>query len=207
MTGRYIALEGIEGAGKSTVAALVGQWLQSHGLDVVYVREPGGTPTGERIRDILLDPDGAVAPWTEAMLFAASRAQLVRDIVRPALLDGRWVISDRSVYSSLAYQGIGRGLGLAEVRRVNEAGLDGVWPDLVVLLRLDPTIGWEREAVKDRFAAEGLDLQHRVSRAFDTLSSDEPQRFLSVDASEPAADVVAAICRHLEKRWLTSSAT
>lgn len=207
MSGRYVALEGVEGAGKSTIAVALGAWLEARGLSVVHVREPGGTAIGERIRHILLDPDGDVSPWTEAMLFAAARAQLVREIVAPALDGGRWVVTDRSVYSSLAYQGVGRGLGVAEVRAVNEAGLGGVWPEIVILLRLDPVVGLDRESVRDRIGAAGLDLQHRVSAAFDTLASAEPDRFLSVDAARPLDEVVGAVCRHLEERWLTSSAT
>ncbi len=205
MTGRYIALEGIEGAGKSTVAAALAQRLEALGIEVVLVREPGGTNTGEQIREILLDPDGEVSPWAEALLFAAARAQLARSVVGPALAEGRWVVSDRSVYSSLAYQGVGRGLGLERVRDVNEIGLDGVWPELVVLLRIDPLVGFDREAIRDRIGADGLDLQRTVSQAFDTLARAEPDRFVVVDAGRPLREVVAGVMSLVEDRWVTSS--
>ena len=137
----YVAFEGIEGAGKSTVAEHVGERLEADGRTVVRVREPGGTAVGERIRSILLGHDLAPESWTEALLFAASRAQLAAEVVAPALANGAWVLSDRSVYSSLAYQGAGRKLGIDEVRSANEPGLMGVWPSLVILLSVDPSEG------------------------------------------------------------------
>ena len=207
MRGRYIAFEGVEGAGKSTVAAALTAHLGERGVEVVNVREPGGTATGERIRDVLLDPDGHVEPWTEALLFAAARAQLSAEIVGPALDAGRWVVTDRSVYSSLAYQGEGRGLGVDPVRRVNELGLRGVWPELIVLLRIDPELGMRREAVRDRIGDEGIQLQTRVSRAFDTLAAAQPERFAVVDAERRLTQVVAEVCEIVEARWLTSTAT
>lgn len=207
MRGRYVALEGIEGAGKSTVAAALAGHLERRGIEVVSVREPGGTPTGERIRRVLLDPDGTVDPWSEALLFAAARAQLAAQLVGPALTAGRWVVSDRSVYSSLAYQGGGRGLGVAEVRTANELGLRGVWPELVVLLRVDPALGFRREAVRDRIGGAGIDLQIRVSEAFDTLAAAEPQRFAVVDAAKGIATVVGEVCEIVEARWMTATGT
>lgn len=207
MTGRYIALEGIEGAGKSTVAAALAAYLRGRGAEVVIVREPGGTSTGERIRRVLLDPEGTVDPWSEALLFAAARAQLAAEKVGPALRAGTWIVSDRSVYSSLAYQGGGRGLGLTEVRTVNELGLRGVWPELVILLRVDPAVGFRREAVRDRIGADGIELQVRVSQAFDTLAHAEPDRFVVVDAAGELDAVVARVCEIVEARWMTSTAT
>ena len=205
MKGRYLAFEGIEGAGKSTVVAAVTTWLQVQGIDVVAVREPGGTPLGEQIRQILLDPEGAMVPWAEAMLFSAARSELAAEVVAPALADGTWVVSDRSVYSSLAYQGGGRGLGIDQVRVVNEAGLGGVWPELVILLRVAPESGLDRQHDPDRIGGAGIELQHRVSAAFDTLAEAEPHRFLVVDASLPVDEVVATVCAGLEERWTISS--
>ncbi len=205
MTPPYIAFEGIEGAGKSTIAAVIVDRLAARGVDVVRVREPGGTATGERIRSVLLDPDGDVAPWTEAMLFAAARAQLAAAVVGPALAGGRWVVSDRSVYSSLAYQGGGRGLGVERVRAVNEAGLQGVWPDLVVLLRLSAEEGLRRQAVPDRIGGAGLELQRRVAAAFDTLATTEPDRMVVIDAARPLGTVVEDVWRVVEERWMVSS--
>lgn len=203
--GRYLALEGIEGAGKSTVAGLIAERMAEAGADVLRVREPGGTPTGERIRSVLLDPGGEVAPWTEALLFAAARAQLAASVVGPAVASGRWVVSDRSVYSSLAYQGGGRELGLDVVREVNAAGLCGVWPDAVVLLRLDAAEGLRRQSVPDRIGGAGIALQRRVSQAFDTLAAMEPDRITVVDAARPLATVVDDVWRVVEERWLASS--
>ncbi|MBU1891184.1 dTMP kinase [Patescibacteria group bacterium] len=186
----YIAFEGVDGAGKTTAATVVEATLRAQGREVVLVREPGGTPTGEEIRRILLHSDDSVAAWTEAMLFAASRAQLAVEVISPALKAGKVVLSDRTVYSSLAYQGGARGLGIEAVRQVNEAGLQGVWPAQVVLLRLDPEIGLEREDVHDRISIEGLALQRKVADAYDVLAHEEPERFIVVDASQPLEMVV-----------------
>lgn len=205
MTGHYIALEGIEGTGKSTIAARLAGHLQQHGIDVVRVREPGGTATGERIRQVLLDPSGEVAPWSEALLFAAARAQLAAELVGPALRSGKWVISDRSVYSSLAYQGGGRRLGVAEVRRVNAPGLGDVWPEMVVLLRLDAATGLSRQHDADRIGGEGIAFQTTVGETFDRLAAAEPGRFVVVDASEDIKAVWAAVLEQVEKRWAISS--
>ena len=203
--GPYIAFEGIEGAGKSTIAARVVARLVALGHRVTPVREPGGTPTGERIRRVLLDDDGVVAPWTEALLFAAARAQLARDVVGPARATGSWVVSDRSVYSSLAYQGGGRGLGVDLVRRVNTPGLGEQWPELVVLLRIEPDAGIARQEEPDRIGSESLAFQTAVSATFDTLAADEPERFHVVDASRPIDDVLADVWDRIEETWLTSS--
>lgn len=200
----YIAFEGIEGAGKSTVAARIADRLRSAGHAVLEVREPGGTPAGEEIRQVLLHFEGEVAPWTEALLFAAGRSQLAAGPVAAALAGGSWVVSDRSVYSSLAYQGGGRGLGLEGVRTINEIGLAGVWPDLVVLLRVDVSEGLARQAVEDRIGSEGAALHATVAAAFDELAATEPERFVVIDASEPLDDVVAAAWRALESRMPVS---
>ena len=201
MSGRYVALEGIEGAGKSTVARLVAARLQAQGHDVLAVREPGGTEAGELIRHILLDPGGSLSPWAEALLFAAARAQLAREIVGPALAEGRWVVTDRSVYSSLAYQGGGRELGVDTVRALNTPGLEGVWPDLVIVLDVPPLVGLDRQEVADRIGAEGIEFQRRVAGAFAKLAVEDPDRFLTVDAARPLAEVVASVMDALEDRW------
>ena len=207
MTGHYIALEGIEGTGKSTIAARLAAHLEQRGIDVLRVREPGGTATGERIRHVLLDPEGSVAPWSEALLFAAARAQLARELVGPALERGRWVISDRSVYSSLAYQGGGRGLGVAEVLAVNAPGLGDVWPEMVILLRLDAAIGLARQEDPDRIGREGVEFQTRVGEAFEDLAARHPAVFVVVDASAGVASVWESVRAHVEDRWPISSTT
>jgi len=201
MTRRYVAFEGVDGAGKTTVAARVAERLAARGFDVLTVREPGGTPTGEAIRRILLGLGGVVDEWAEALLFAAARSQLASEIVGPALAAGRAVVSDRSVYSSLAYQGGARGLGFEVVRRVNEAGLGGVWPETVVLLRLDPAAGLEREDFADRISTAGLGLQARVAEAYDALAAAEPERFVVLDAAAGFEGVVTAATAEVLRRW------
>lgn len=197
---RYVAFEGVEGAGKSTVAKRVVAELAGRGHEVVAVREPGGTATGEMIRRILLDPSGEVGPWAEALLFAAARSQLAAEVVGPALDSGAIVVSDRSVYSSLAYQGGGRGLGVEAVRAVNEAGLGGVWPHHVVLLRIEPATGLARQHDPDRIGSEGVDFQAAVAAAFDEMAAGDPDRFTVLDADQPLEDVVAAALASVEAR-------
>ena len=201
MSRPYIAFEGIEGAGKSTVAERVGERLVADGHRVVRVREPGGTAVGESIRNILLSHDLAPEPWTEALLFAASRAQLAAEVVGPALDDGSWVLTDRSVYSSLAYQGAGRRLGIEDVRSVNEPGLLGVWPSLVILLAVDAAEGLSRQAVGDRIGDEGIHFQQAVADGFATIAAAEPDRFVVVDAGAPLDVVVDAAYREVQGRW------
>ena len=200
MTGHYVALEGIEGAGKSTIARYLADHLRSTGRDVVIVREPGGTAPGEGIRDLLLHGEH-LEPWTEALLFAAQRAQLVAEVVRPALAAGTWVISDRTVYSSLAYQGGARGLGVETVRSVNAAGLLGTWPELVVVLQLEPTTGLSRQAVPDRIGAEGVRFQQRVADTFAALAEIEPDVFRMVRADRSLAEVIASVIEVVDERW------
>ncbi len=188
--GRYVAFEGIEGAGKSTIADRVADQLEISGHSVVRVREPGGTDVGERIREILLGGSHAPVPRAEAALFAAARAQLMQEKVMPALESGSWVLSDRSAYSSLAYQAAGRGLGFDEVRSLNDIALGGLWPDVVVLLRIDPDVGLARQEVDDRIGSESRAFHRRVADAFDTLADQDPKRFIVVDAAAPLPAVV-----------------
>jgi dTMP kinase len=189
---KYIAFEGIDGAGKSTVASRFADALSATGERVVRVREPGGTDVGEGIREILLGHDWNPAPWPEALLFAAARAQLAAEIIAPALNSGAWVVGDRSVYSSLAYQGGARGLGIETVRRVNQAGLGDVWPDLVVLLEVDPSTALARQDDPDRIGGEGIEFQEAVASAFAKIASEERERFLVVDAGSDLDSVVEA---------------
>ncbi len=191
MIGRYLAVEGVDGAGKTTIAGALVAALEARGEDVLPVREPGGTPTGEAIRRVLLHSDDLVAAWTEAMLFAASRAQLAAEVIGPALQAGKVVVSDRTVYSSLAYQGGARGLGIEKVRRVNEAGLQGVWPDHVLLLQVDAAAALDREDAADRISVEGVALQRKVSEAYGQIAAAEPGRFTVIDASRPIEEVIS----------------
>ncbi|HLU32127.1 MAG TPA: dTMP kinase [Acidimicrobiia bacterium] len=193
---RYLAVEGVDGAGKSTVCRELASRLQARGGTVVEVREPGGTRLGEEIRSILLHGE-AMAPWTEALLFAAQRAQLAAEVIAPALARGDFVVSDRSYFSSLAYQGGARGLGIERVRTVNEAGLDGVVPDLVAVLWLDPDDALSRQDGIDRIGGEGSAFQREVAAAYRRLAAEDPERVHLVDGSRPVEAVVDEIMEML----------
>jgi dTMP kinase len=192
----FVVFEGGEGAGKSTQVDLLAEWLRDHGVEVVVTREPGGTPLGERLREILLAVEtGVLAPRTEALLYAADRAEHVASLVRPALDRGAVVVSDRYVDSSIAYQGAGRALEPADVARLSEWGTDGLVPDLTVLLDLDPEVGHRRFATPaDRLESEPLDFHRRVREGFLALAGEHPARYLVVDATEPA-ELVSEIVR------------
>jgi dTMP kinase len=172
---RYIALEGGDGSGKSTVARALADCLEGIGEDVITVREPGGTPLGEAIRELLLDSE-TLDHWAEVFLFAAQRAELAREVVVPALESDTWVVSDRSYYSSIAYQGRARGLGEAAVRQINELGLDGAVPDYVFVLDVEPEAALARQHREDRIGSEGVDFQKLVREAYLELARAEPDR-------------------------------
>ncbi len=191
MSGFYLALEGIEGSGKSTLGRLLAERLAERQIASISVREPGGTELGEELRRLVLHA-GHVAPWAEAALFAAARAQLAAEVIAPALADGTWIISDRSYYSSLAYQGGGRDLGVDAVRRLNETVLDGVLPDLVVVLDVEPEVGFARETERDRIGEGGLALQRRVAESYRTLAADD-DRVVLVDASATPEQLAESI--------------
>ena len=188
MAGLFVTIEGIDRSGKTTQARRL---IDALGDDALLVREPGGTPAGERIRDLLKDPAVELSARTEALLFAAARAELVGTVVRPALEAGRVVVSDRFLDSSLAYQGHARGLGEAEVRRVNDWAIAGLEPDLTVLLRIDPAEAAARAGEADRFEDEGLELQRRVADAYEELATSP--RWRAVDAARDPDEVAAEI--------------
>lgn len=193
---RYIALEGVDGSGKSTVGAALADRIRSRGEDVVVTREPGGTGFGEVIRGMLLDSDH-LGIRAEVLLFAAQRAVLVDEVIRPALERGEWVISDRTYYSSLAYQGHARGVGEDWVRRVNEWAVDGVQPDLVVVLDVDPEEGLRRQHRADRIGREGVEFQSRVRAAYLDVARREPGRVLVLPGSLTVEQMVDAILERL----------
>ncbi len=193
---RYVALEGGDGSGKSTVALALAERLQALGNESVLVREPGGTEIGEVVRGLLLDRE-SVEPWTEVMLFAAQRAQLAGEVIRPALARGAWVVSDRSYYSSIAYQGRARRLGEEIVRKINEAGLGGTVPDKVFVLDVDPVLALGRQHRPDRIGREGVEFQERVREAYRDLSLAEPDRVVLLDGMGSVASLLDAISRSL----------
>ncbi|PZQ10490.1 MAG: dTMP kinase [Rhodanobacter denitrificans] len=196
MRGRLITLEGGEGAGKSTVLATVRERLVAHGLDVVVTREPGGTPLGEAVRALVLDPAyGPVCAESELLLMFAARAQLVRSVIEPALAAGRWVLSDRYTDASYAYQGGGRGQPVARIAEL-EAWAAGVRPDLTLLLDLPVAQGLARagsRAAADRIEAERDDFFERVRTAYRARAAAEPQRFRVIDAAAELGAVQAAV--------------
>jgi dTMP kinase len=205
-TGVFIAFEGVEGAGKGTQVKLLEEYLRSLGHDVLITREPGGTDLGEHLRELLLDPrTGHVDARTEALLFAASRSQHVAAVIRPALAAGKIVISDRYVDSSLAYQGWARGLGEQDVLTLNVWATQGLFPDLVILLHVEPELGLLRSTeAMDRMELEGGDFHAKVADAFLKIAEEHPERFVVIDSDkEPAQvadDVRAAADRLLRDR-------
>ncbi|HEU5112419.1 MAG TPA: dTMP kinase [Acidimicrobiia bacterium] len=193
---RYIALEGGDGSGKTTLSAALAARLRSSGDEVVEVREPGGTPLGETVRELVLDSE-QVDHWAEVFLFAAQRAQLARDVVAPALQRGAWVISDRTYYSSIAYQGRARGLGEEQVREINEIGLEGVEPSRVFVIDIDAGAALRRQGRPDRIGSESVDFQKEVSAAYRDLALAEPSRVLLLDGSGSVEELVDRIMMEL----------
>lgn len=176
----FISLEGVDGSGKSTQARLLAAAL---GPETVAIREPGGTEAAERIRELLADPGLALAPLAEMLLFCAARADLTERVIRPALEAGRDVVCDRFSDSTVAYQGAARGLGVGEAISLCDTASDGLWPDLTLLLRIDPEQALGRAGGRDRFESEGLRLQRAVAAAYDEIAALAPDRVVAVDAA------------------------
>jgi dTMP kinase len=198
--GFFLVLEGGEGAGKSTQLSMLADWLTAKGHEVVLTREPGATPLGERLRELLLDPaTEGLSPRAEALLYAADRAQHVDTVIRPALERGAIVVSDRYVDSSVAYQGAGRSLAPAEVTRISSWATGGLVPNLTVVLDVDPAVGLERSGgPADRLEAEPMEFHRRVREAFLSAAAHTPKRYLVVDASFPVEEVSARLRERLE---------
>ena len=186
MRGLFVTFEGIDRSGKTTQARLLCEALGSEALGV---REPGGTPAGERVRDLLKDAQVPLGSEAEALLFAAVRAELVQKVIRPALEGGKVVVSDRFVDSSLAYQGGARGLGVEEVEAVNRFATGSLVPDLTFLLEIDPAAAAQRAGERDRFEDEGTALQQAVLEAYERLAAADPGRWRRIDASRAPDEV------------------
>jgi dTMP kinase len=201
-TGYFVVFEGGEGAGKTTQMSAFVRWLEARGEDIVTTREPGGTRIGVKIRETLLDPEMKdMDPRAEALLYAADRAQHVAEVIKPALDAGKIVVSDRFVDSSLAYQGLARGLGLEEIYRISEWATGGVMPDLVFYLQVDPEKGLNRVPTdKDRIEQEAGDFHERVDRAYKDLALRFPERFVVVDASSTPDEVHKAVVAMYQDR-------
>lgn len=186
----FVSLEGIDGSGKSTQAGLLAAAL---GPETLQIREPGGTEAAERIRGLLADPALELDPFAELLLFLAARADVTARVIRPALEGGRDVVADRFADSSVAYQGAARGLGVGETISLTAAATEGLWPDLTLLLRVDPEVGLGRAAGDDRFEAEGLDLQRAVAEAYDEIAQIASDRVVVIDAEGSVEEVHARV--------------
>jgi dTMP kinase len=201
--GVFITFEGCEGSGKSTQAQKLKEYLESRGKEVVMVREPGSTPVGEKIREILLGSGASmeIAPITEALLFAADRAQQVRDVIRPALDRGAIVIGDRYIDSSLAYQGVARGCGLEAVKNLNEWATDNLEPNLTLFLDLPVAEGLSRvsETDTDRIEKEKVEFHENVRSGYSMLQKIFSYRYSVIDARGTEAEVHSRILGEVEK--------
>ena len=189
----FITFEGLDGSGKSTQAELLAESVRQAGRDVVTTREPGGTPLGERVRELLLQGNG-IAPWAEAALFAAARAELVEEVIAPALERGAVVICDRYLDSSLAYQGVARGLGIERVLQLNLPAIGERLPDRTFLLEIDPDESARRVGENgDRIERENGQFRRQVAEAYRLLAETFPQRIEPVDGSRPPETIAKEI--------------
>jgi dTMP kinase len=193
----FVSLEGVDGSGKSTQARRL---VEALGDDTVAIREPGGTEAAERIRELLADPAVPLDPMAELMLFLAARAEVTERVIRPALGAGRHVVADRFSDSSVAYQGAARELGVGEVIGLCETATDGLWPDLTLLLRIDPEAGLGRAAGEDRFEQEGLALQQAVATAYEEIAIIASDRVAVIDATGSVEEVHARVMEAVRER-------
>lgn len=199
--GFFVVLEGVEGAGKSTHARRLTARLQSAGIPCRLAREPGGTPVGEQIREVVLNPALSITAEAELLLILAARAEFVRSVLQPALARGEVVVADRYDLSTLAYQGAARGLGVDRVRKLNEFATGGLEPDAVVLLRVDPGEGLRRKSgAADRLEREAGDFHRRVAEAYEELTRELPG-LIVVNTGAPRDEVEARIVQALITRW------
>ena len=191
-----ITIEGIDGAGKTTLARGLLVALRDRGVQIELLREPGGVQASEQIRELVKDPDVVIGPRAEALLYAAARAQLVDEALVPLLERGTWVLLDRFVDSSLAYQGGGRELGVEAVREINRFGTGGLTPDRTLLLVIDPALGRSRSLDRgeglDRLEREHAAFHARIAAVYEELADAEPERIRRVDASQPEPQVLGA---------------
>lgn len=204
MKGLFITLEGPDGSGKSTMIDLVNRELKNRGMDPLVTREPGGTPIGEKIRDLILDPENSLmSPETEALLYAASRGQHVAEKIRPALDQGKLVLCDRFLLSSLAYQGIGRGLGVDRVKMVNDFALQGLYPDLILFFHVDPELTLKRKTDNkggDRLEREGASFHKKVYEGYMDLMKAYPKNLVVIDANQGIDKVLKDIMVEVDKK-------
>jgi dTMP kinase len=193
----FISLEGVDGSGKSTQAKLLTAAL---GPDTLLIREPGGTAAAERIRELLADPGFEVDPFAELLLFSAARVDLISRVIRPAVESGSDVVADRYADSSVAYQGGARGLGMSHVLSLTDTVIDGLWPDVTVLLRVDPEVGLGRADGEDRFESEGVELQRAVAEAYGEIAKIASDRFVVIDGDGSVEEVHERVLEAVRSR-------
>jgi dTMP kinase len=194
----YLAFEGIDGSGKSSLIRSLSEILTSQHIDNKIVREPGGTKVGEGIRELLLSHEYDVDALTEALLFCSQRSQLVTEIIKPEINKGTKILSDRSAYSSVAYQGVGRGLGYETIYQLNDIAVNSYWPEKVVLLDIDPTISLSRQRVADRIGSDKVDFFKKVREGYLRLAEEFENNFLIINAEEDLNDNLQKICTWLK---------
>ena len=194
----YLAFEGIDGSGKTTLINELSNKLTESNVDFKIVREPGGSKLGEGIRELLLSHDYNVEPTSEALLMSASRAQLIQETVIPTINNGQVVVTDRSAYSSVAYQGVGRGLGYQEIYQLNDLAIDGFWPEKVILLDIDPKISLSRQKIADRIGSGEVDFFQKVRSGYLKLADEFESQFLVLNATKSIDENVNSICNWLE---------
>ena len=180
----YLAFEGIDGSGKTTLIDELSKKLTESNVNFNIVREPGGSKLGEGIRELLLSHDYDVDPTSEALLMSASRAQLIQEIVKPAINNGQVVITDRSAYSSVAYQGVGRDLGYQKIYELNDLAIDSFWPEKVILLDIDPKISLSRQKVADRIGSGEISFFNKVRDGYLQLAEEFSDKFLVLNAED-----------------------
>ena len=198
MNSNYIAFEGIDGSGKTSIIENLSDILNSQNKEHIIVREPGGTSVGEGIRELLLSHDYQVNSLAEALLMSASRAQLIQETVKPSLDNGQIVITDRSAYSSVAYQGVGRELGYKKIYELNDLAIESIWPKKVVLLDIDPKVSLSRQKIVDRIGSGEIEFFQKVRSGYLQLAKEFENDFLVLNAEKNIDVNIEAICGWLE---------
>ncbi len=194
----YLAFEGIDGSGKSSLIKRLSELLSNQQIDNKIVREPGGTKVGEGVRELLLSHDYEVDALTEALLFCSQRSQLIAEVIKPEVNKGIKILSDRSAYSSVAYQGVGRGLGYETIYQLNDIAVNSFWPEKVVLLDIDPKISLSRQKVVDRIGSDKVDFFNKVREGYLRLADEFDNNFLIINAEEDLELNLKRICTWLK---------
>ena len=196
--GLFVTFEGIDGSGKSSLIKGLSEVLSNQQVENKIVREPGGTKVGEGVRELLLSHDYEVDALTEALLFCSQRSQLVSEVIKPEIHKGTKILSDRSAYSSVAYQGVGRGLGYETIYQLNDIAVNSFWPEKVVLLDIDPKISLSRQKIADRIGSDKVDFFNKVREGYLRLAEQFDKNFLIINAEEDLKLNLQKICTWLK---------